>query len=282
MVMLLFGRIAGIIGIASRALQAVAVPAQDWYWRIAFIIGLLAAPVAVWLVTGDPIEQSVSGNLPAMAVAGLLVGFGFTRMGNGCTTGHGVCWALAALDAVVVGDGHVHGHRDRHGVRSFATCSEVCGMTLARQQMLVAFVSGLVFTIGTRADLSGMTNPAKVLAFLDMFGGDWDPSLMFVMGGAVAIVTFSRVSAWSGGSRGVRCSTRRLRASLTSSQILICASIGGAALFGIGWGLGGLCPGPALTALPLLAPGTLVFVPAMLIGLWAGQRARDAVAPVTR
>ena len=95
MVMLLFGRIAGIIGIASRALQAAAVPSQDWYWRIAFIIGLLAAPVAVWLVTGDPVEQSVSGNLPAMAVAGLLVGFGST-LGSGCTSGHGVC-GLARL-----------------------------------------------------------------------------------------------------------------------------------------------------------------------------------------
>ncbi len=95
MLMLFFGRIAGIIGIAARALQAVAVPAQDWYWRIAFILGLLAAPMAAALVTGDPVEQTVSGNLPAMAVAGLLVGFG-TALGSGCTSGHGVC-GLARL-----------------------------------------------------------------------------------------------------------------------------------------------------------------------------------------
>lgn len=90
MLMLLFGRIAGIIGIAARALQAVAVPAQDWYWRVAFVVGLVAAPPAAWLATGYPVEQTVSGNLPAMAVAGLLVGFGAT-LGSGCTSGHGVC-----------------------------------------------------------------------------------------------------------------------------------------------------------------------------------------------
>lgn len=95
MVMLLFGRIAGIIGIASRALQAVAVPAQDWYWRIAFVLGLLAAPMAIWLATGSPVEQTVPENLPAMAIAGLLVGFGAT-LGSGCTSGHGVC-GLARL-----------------------------------------------------------------------------------------------------------------------------------------------------------------------------------------
>lgn len=95
MVMLLFGRIAGVIGIASRALQAVAVPAQDWHWRIAFVLGLLAAPVAVWLATGAPVEQTVPENLPAMAIAGLLVGFGAT-LGSGCTSGHGVC-GLARL-----------------------------------------------------------------------------------------------------------------------------------------------------------------------------------------
>lgn len=95
MVMLLFGRIAGIIGIASRALQAVAVPAQDWYWRIAFVLGLLAAPMAIWLATGSPVEQTVPEDLPAMAIAGLLVGFGAT-LGSGCTSGHGVC-GLARL-----------------------------------------------------------------------------------------------------------------------------------------------------------------------------------------
>jgi len=95
MVMLFFGRIAGISGMAARALQMVAVPVQDWSWRIAFIAGLLAAPCAALLVTGSPVEQTVSDNLPLMAVAGLLVGFG-SAIGAGCTSGHGVC-GLARL-----------------------------------------------------------------------------------------------------------------------------------------------------------------------------------------
>ena len=141
-------------------------------------------------------------------------------------------------------------------------------------RIVLGFASGLVFGLGLI--VSGMADPAKVLNFLDL-AGTWDPSLAFVMGGAV-VVTFI----------GYRLVLAR-KAPLLMGNFDVPASkqidlplVGGAAIFGIGWGIGGFCPGPALTALPLLAPGTLVFVPAMLIGLWAGQRARDAVAPVTR
>lgn len=95
MVMLFFGRIAGIIGIAARAVKTVAVPAEDQDWRIAFMLGLMAAPLTLWLVTGTTVEQTVSNNLPVMGLAGLLVGFG-TALGSGCTSGHGVC-GLARL-----------------------------------------------------------------------------------------------------------------------------------------------------------------------------------------
>jgi uncharacterized protein len=97
MVMALFGRIAGISGIAKGVLGAV-VPLDgapgDLGWRIAFVLGLLAAPLALML-TGTSVEQTVSGNLPGMAIAGLLVGVG-TAIGSGCTSGHGVC-GLARL-----------------------------------------------------------------------------------------------------------------------------------------------------------------------------------------
>ncbi|MDQ0314448.1 YeeE/YedE family protein [Amorphus orientalis] len=95
MLMLFFGRIAGIIGVVARAVSAVAVPAIDRNWRIAFIVGLFAAPLTVMAITGSPVEQTVSDNLPLMAFAGLLVGFG-TALGFGCTSGHGVC-GLARL-----------------------------------------------------------------------------------------------------------------------------------------------------------------------------------------
>jgi uncharacterized membrane protein YedE/YeeE len=90
---LLFGRIAGIIGILARALGPVAVPWSDRVWRIAFLVGLLVAPLVV--AVSGPIEQTVSSNLPMMVLAGLLVGLG-TALGFGCTSGHGVC-GLARL-----------------------------------------------------------------------------------------------------------------------------------------------------------------------------------------
>jgi uncharacterized protein len=92
MVMALFGRIAGISGIAKGVLGAV-VPLdgapRDTGWRIAFVLGLFAAPLAVMLA-GVPVEQTVSDNLVGMTLAGLLVGVG-TAIGSGCTSGHGVC-----------------------------------------------------------------------------------------------------------------------------------------------------------------------------------------------
>jgi len=137
------------------------------------------------------------------------------------------------------------------------------------------FLAGLVFGVGLV--ISGMSDPAKVLNFLDVLGF-WDPSLAFVMGGA-SVTAFV----------GYRLAWRRERPVLTPDFDLPTRTaidrplLTGAALFGVGWGIGGFCPGPAWTALPLLAPGTLVFVPAMLAGLWLGHRAKDArmFAPTT-
>ena len=82
------GRIAGISGIAGRLLP----PNRDkaFLSRIGFVLGLVAAPLVMMAVSGEPVQQTVSANLPLMAAAGLLVGFGSTY-GNGCTSGHGVC-----------------------------------------------------------------------------------------------------------------------------------------------------------------------------------------------
>lgn len=126
-------------------------------------------------------------------------------------------------------------------------------------RILLGFLSGLLFGVGLI--IAGMSDPAKVLNFLDVFG-TFDPSLAFVMGGA-AITTFL----------GYRVVWRRERPLLLADfQIPSRRDIDGdlllgAATFGIGWGIGGFCPGPAWTALPLAAPGTLVFLPTMLIGM---------------
>lgn len=134
-------------------------------------------------------------------------------------------------------------------------------------RLLLGFLSGLVFGLGLV--ISGMANPAKVLNFLDL-AGSWDPSLAFVMAGASITAFLGYRLVW-------RRSAPVLEAAFTlPTQTRIDRSlIAGAALFGIGWGIGGFCPGPAWTALPLLAPGTLVFLPAMLAGLWIGTRARS-------
>ena len=87
LLMLSMGKIAGVSGIASRLLPPVA---EDYGWRAAFVVGLIAAPLVVQLAAEGTVEQTVSSKLALMAVAGLLVGFG-SVLGSGCTSGHGVC-----------------------------------------------------------------------------------------------------------------------------------------------------------------------------------------------
>ena len=96
MVMAAFGAIAGISGLARGAVGLIGAGQAGRGWRVAFVAGLFAAPGAMWLAgAGESLAQTVSGNLPGMAVAGLVVGIG-TAMGSGCTSGHGVC-GLARL-----------------------------------------------------------------------------------------------------------------------------------------------------------------------------------------
>lgn len=137
-------------------------------------------------------------------------------------------------------------------------------MNESTQRIAAGFAAGLLFGLGLV--VSGMSDPAKVMNFLDLFG-TWDPSLAFVMGGAV-VVTFV-------GYRLVLARPRPLFDTafhVPTTKDVDATLLTGAAIFGIGWGLAGFCPGPAFTALPLLAPGTLVFVPAMLIGMAAARR----------
>ena len=122
-----------------------------------------------------------------------------------------------------------------------------------------AFASGLLFGVGLI--ISEMVNPAKVLAFLDIFG-NWDPSLAFVMAGAVAV---SALGYFIAQRRGTPVLAPRLE--IPTRRDLDPRLIGGAALFGIGWGLVGLCPGPALTALTFGPWQVLVFVVAMIAGM---------------
>jgi uncharacterized membrane protein YedE/YeeE len=136
---------------------------------------------------------------------------------------------------------------------------------------LVAFASGLLFAFGL--GLGGMTKPAKVVGFLDV-AGDWDPSLALVMGGAVlTYFVFARVALAR--SRPLLDETFHVPTRRDVDRRLII----GSALFGIGWGIGGYCPGPAIVSLASGEATVVAFVVAMLLGMWIFQRWNVRVAP---
>ena len=117
-----------------------------------------------------------------------------------------------------------------------------------------------------------MSDPAKVLNFLDLFG-TWDPSLAFVMGGAVLVAFVGFRVVLNRPAPAFSDVFHLPTKSDVDGQLLT-----GAGLFGIGWGLGGFCPGPALTALPLMSTGILAFFPALVIGMWAARMAPSLTA----
>jgi uncharacterized protein len=124
-----------------------------------------------------------------------------------------------------------------------------------------AFAVGLLFGLGLL--VSGMADPAKVLAFLDVTGR-WDPSLAFVMAGAVAV---SATGYFVARRRGRPLLASRLE--IPTRRDLDPRLIAGAAVFGLGWGLAGLCPGPALTLLTVAPAQAVTFVVAMVVGTLA-------------
>jgi uncharacterized membrane protein YedE/YeeE len=126
-------------------------------------------------------------------------------------------------------------------------------------QIIMAFATGLVFGLGLI--VSGMTDPSKVIGFLDL-AGEWDPSLAFVMGGAVLVSSIAFYFA-KGRTKSLLGDVMRLP---TASQIDRRLVLGGLA-FGAGWGLAGYCPGPALASLAQGGIQPLIFVSAMLIGM---------------
>ena len=129
---------------------------------------------------------------------------------------------------------------------------------------LIALLSGLIFGIGLI--LSGMTDPAKVKGFLDLFGA-WDPSLALVMGGAIAVgvLAFARAKrralSWTGSHMEIPTST------VIDRKLIV-----GGVLFGAGWGIAGYCPGPAIVSASAGSAAALAFVLAMLVGMTLHDR----------
>lgn len=137
--------------------------------------------------------------------------------------------------------------------------------------LVTSFLTGLVFGLGLI--LSGMANPAKILGFLDLAGA-WDPSLAFVMAGAIAvgIVAFAVARKRAVSYLGVEMK-------LPAARHIDLRLVSGSLLFGIGWGIAGFCPGPALVALGMGLPKALVFVSAMLLGMGLFELLEGRSAP---
>ncbi|HVH05895.1 MAG TPA: DUF6691 family protein [Myxococcota bacterium] len=143
--------------------------------------------------------------------------------------------------------------------------------------MMRTFLAGLFGTLfGAGLAVSGMTNPAKVLAFLDV-AGEWDATLAFVMGGALAVSAVAFAAA------------RRLPRpwlaeafALPARRDLDTRLLGGAVLFGVGWGLVGLCPGPALASVWRGEPASWAFVASLVAGTLAGRAVATGRSPLAR
>ena len=137
------------------------------------------------------------------------------------------------------------------------------------QRTIIAGLIGMVF--GTGMALSGMSNPAKVLNFFD-FAGSWDPSLALVMASALLVTAL-----------GYRFVLRRdkpimeARFHLPTARKLDTPLLAGSAIFGVGWGISGFCPGGAIPALGLGEPSAWIFVGTMLAGIVAARSVRLAL-----
>lgn len=142
-------------------------------------------------------------------------------------------------------------------------------------QVALALFAGALFAVGL--GVSGMTLPSKVIGFLDV-AGDWDPSLAFVMAGAISVhVLAYRLLRWqegreraasrAGAARAPRFPLLADRMAVPARTDLDARLFAGAALFGVGWGLAGYCPGPALASLATGSRAVLAFVAAMIAGM---------------
>ncbi len=130
-------------------------------------------------------------------------------------------------------------------------------------RIAIPLLAGILFGAGLA--IGGMTDPARVRGFLDLFG-DWDPTLAFVMGGALIVMAL----AWLFFPRLARPFFAETF-SLPDRTDLTPRLIGGAALFGIGWGVAGLCPGPGLAALAIEPASAAIFVVAMVAGMFVAR-----------
>eukprot|EP01025_Chloroclados_australasicus_P022749 TRINITY_DN2332_c1_g2_i1.p1 TRINITY_DN2332_c1_g2~~TRINITY_DN2332_c1_g2_i1.p1 ORF type:complete len:471 (+),score=45.89 TRINITY_DN2332_c1_g2_i1:142-1413(+) len=295
------GKILGISGIIKGLLNG-----NMDLWRILFFVGFGVGSfgVAQFMPTAFDALPATFTNQRA-AVAGLLVGLG-SAIGNGCTSGHGICgnsrFSVRSMAytcifmAAGMASAALFASREALGVAAVSPAYapiEQSGLTMGLGILGAAIVSttglgllakrfelgskvskfinyGMEFLAGTIFALglgfSEMTRPSKVISFLDITSSAWNISLAFVMGGALLVATPV--------SRLVLYSKYKLTRPLAAQKFEVpkrtdidLPLVTGGVLFGAGWGIGGMCPGPALVNMAQPCSQTLVFVAMMMIGM---------------
>ncbi|KAI8111196.1 hypothetical protein M9434_004769 [Picochlorum sp. BPE23] len=312
--LIISGKVVGISG-AVRGL----VEGQRTPWRVLFVGGLIVGgmmlrfslfpgafgPDPIYTTAAESAELVASG-MWRLGAAGLLVGVG-TSLGNGCTSGHGICgnarlslrsfistctfMLFGAMAAAALNTTRFEGlplgfivppvpeqemvtlaTRVLGAAMAFiVTMASVTHLwadqgkakVVALAQDVTDFGVGLFFALGL--GISGMTQPSKVAGFLGILAGTFDASLMFVMGGALllALPGYQYVLRSGRVNHPMTCSAF----SLPTSKEINLQLVGGSAIFGLGWGLAGLCPGPGLVGLASFSASNLTFVGSMLMGM---------------
>lgn len=251
----------------------------------------MVGATATRLVGLDSVSETAFDNLLLQSGAGFLVGVG-TKIGHGCTSGHGVCGlgrrSSRSLVAVLSFMGAAmlvsHATLDVAAFRfavapvhyangswltAAAALSAVPLLTAyvgVSQQMvaLSRFSWGCLFGMGL--SLSGMGNPAKHTGFLQILSGHWDPSLACVMAAALSVFVLADLKKQS-----MRKPILSSKFPSFSSKIEPSLVIGGA-IFGIGWGLGSMCPGPAVANLTSGSVAPFLWLGSMMCGAWLAEK----------
>ena len=306
--LIISGKVLGISGAVKGIVEGDRSP-----WRVLFVSGLVLGGVVMKMgLYPEAFGAGIASvAVSRMAAAGLLVGTG-TSLGNGCTSGHGICgnarlsvrsfistltfMFFGAVAAAVLGTASLEGvgpglvvaappdpavmskavgllvsavafvgslSAAAHVIKAKKEPTEGDARLAMRLQDVAEFGIGFFFALGL--GISGMTKPEKVSSFLSVFAGTFDPSLIFVMGGAllVALPGYQLVLRTQIMDQPLCCSTF----SLPTNREINVQLLVGSMMFGLGWGTAGLCPGPGLVSLASLQAQNVVFVGSMLVGM---------------
>lgn len=292
------GRVLGISGAVRGIVSAPLAMDRNQVFRYLFVCGLLAGGILLPYLPGGATATAASLSASRVATAGLLVGVG-TSLSNGCTSGHGICGMsrlsarsilstcifmlfgalavslLSGAQSVGLPAGFIVPAVDQALTKLatgvfYSTVAFLGAVTAAIKasasdggksvpalENVANFGTGVLFALGLA--VSGMLDAGKVIGFLSILSGTWDASLAFVMGGAlcVSLPLYQLVLSKFGMRQPLACDAFNL----PSTKEITTSLVTGSAIFGVGWGLAGVCPGPALANLNGL------FVATMAVGM---------------